>query len=516
MAQAQDDLKPGCAGDESLFAAIRSAAPDGKRIFLRDVSGRQLTYGEMFAETARLANCLWAAGLRPGDRLVAQVEKSVAALLLPLACMRMGAIYLPLNPAYTLAEIEYFLGDAEPACVVASPDKEASIASLLGPNAPVLALSDDGRTGSLVEQSRGMAHQFEDIPRAANDLAAILYTSGTTGRSKGAMLTHRNLVSNALALRDLWRFTDADVLLHALPIYHTHGLFTATNTILMAGASMIFLPRFEPGLIFAHLRESTAMMGVPTFYTRLLSDPRLTREATAHMRIFISGSAPLLPEAHREWQARTGHAILERYGMTETNMITSNPYAAERRAGAVGFPLPDVELRIADVESGALAPRGEIGVIEVHGPNVCRGYWRKPEQTAKAFRADGYFITGDLGRIDEDGYVHIVGRAKDLVISGGFNVYPCEVELEIDAIPGVLESAVIGIPHPDLGEAVAAIVIRAPQAVIDEKEVIAMLRGRLARFKIPRRIVFCDALPRNPMGKVQKNVLRDAYRDLLM
>ena len=318
------------------------------------------------------------------------------------------------------------------------------------------------------------------------------------------MLTHRNLVSNALALRDLWRFADADILLHALPIYHTHGLFTATNTILMAGASMIFLPRFEPGLIFAHLRESNAMMGVPTFYTRLLSDLRLTREATAHMRIFISGSAPLLPEAHREWQARTGHAILERYGMTETNMITSNPYAAERRAGTVGFPLADVELRIADVESGALAPRGEIGVIEVRGPNVCKGYWRKPEQTAKAFRADGYFITGDLGRIDEDGYVQIVGRAKDLVISGGFNVYPREVEIEIDAIPGVLESAVIGIPHPDLGEAVAAIVVREPQAVIDEKEVIAMLRGRLAQFKLPRRIVFCDALPATQWEKCRR------------
>jgi len=510
MAQMQDQLKP----DEGLFAAIRTAAPDGERLFVRDARGRELAYGEMFAETARIANCLRAAGLSPGDRLAVQVEKSIEALLLPLACMRMGAIYLPLNPAYTLAEVEYFLADAEPACVVAQLSKQSSIQSLLGGKAQVLGLSDDGQTGSLIEHLRGMADQFGDIPRAANDLAAILYTSGTTGRSKGAMLTHRNLVSNALALRDLWRFTRDDTLLHALPIYHTHGLFTATNTVLMAGASMIFLPRFDTDSIFAHLPECTAMMGVPTFYTRLLNDPRLTRGTVAHMRLFISGSAPLLPETHAEWRERTGHAILERYGMTETNMITSNPCAGERRAGTVGFPLPDVELRIADRVSGASLPDGEIGVIEVRGPNVCKGYWRKPEQTAEAFRDDGFFITGDLGRIDSDCYVQIVGRATDLVISGGFNVYPREVEMEIDVIPGVLESAVIGLPHSDFGECVAAVVVLKPDAALEEAEVVAALRPRLANFKLPKRVVFRDELPRNAMGKVQKNVLRESYRDL--
>ena len=516
MEQGPRDSNPGLIGDESLFAAIRTAAPDETRVFVYDPDVRHFTYGEMFAETARLANCLWGAGVRPGDRLAVQVEKSITALLLPLACMRTGAIYLPLNPAYTLAELEYFIADAEPACVIARTEKQTSIESLLAGKVVVLGLSDDERSGSLVERMRAMPDRFRDVPRAADDLAAILYTSGTTGRSKGAMLTHRNLVSNAVALRDLWRFTKDDVLLHALPIYHTHGLFTATNTVLMAGASMIFLPRFDAELVFAHLPQCTAMMGVPTFYTRLLGDPRLSREAAAHMRVFISGSAPLLPETHREWFDRTGHAILERYGMTETNMITSNPYDGERRAGMVGFPLPGVELRIADRGSGAALPQGEIGVIEVRGPNVCKGYWRKPEQTAEAFRGDGFFITGDLGRFDEDGYVQIVGRAKDLVISGGFNVYPREIELEIDALPGVLESAVIGVPHPDFGEGVMAVVVCRPGATIEEAEVIVALRLRLAKFKLPKHIVFRDALPRNAMGKVQKNVLREAYRDLFV
>ncbi len=514
MGQTWHDSKPVTPGDESLFAAIRSTAADGTRIFLRPASGQQVTYGELFAETARMANCLWTAGLRPGDRLAVQVEKSAPALLLPLACMRMGAIYLPLNPAYTRAELEYFLSDAEPACVVASMEKQASIEGLVAGKAGVLGLSDNGRRGSLVERAREMLDQFSDIPRAADDLAAILYTSGTTGRSKGAMLTHRNLVSNAMTLRDLWHFTEDDVLLHALPIYHTHGLFTATNTILLAGASMVFLPRFDADVIFANLGECTTMMGVPTLYTRLLSDPRLTRESVAHMRVVISGSAPLLPETYQEWLERTGQAILERYGMTETNMITSNPYNGERRAGTVGFPLPGVELRIVDGESGVSLSDGEIGLIELRGPNVCKGYWRKPEQTGKAFRADGFFVTGDLGRIDDDGYVQIVGRAKDLVISGGFNVYPREVEFEIDAISGVLESAVIGVPHPDFGEGVTAVVVCKPDAAIGEPDVIAALRSRLAKYKLPKRVVFRDTLPRNAMGKVQKNALRDIYRDL--
>jgi len=498
-----------------LFASIRASMPERSCAFLRGGDVRLVTYGGMLAHSGRLANCLWRAGLRPDDRLAVQVEKSAEALLLYLACLRIGAAYLPLNPAYRIAELEYFLADAEPACVVARPESGPAMASLLrGGKAAVLGLSDDGQSGSLIERAREMPDDFEDVPRNGDDLAAILYTSGTTGRSKGAMLTHRNLVSNALALRDLWRFTGDDVLLHALPIYHTHGLFTATNTILMAGASMIFLRRFDPEPIFAHLPACTAMMGVPTFYTRLLNDPRLTRDVCAHMRVFISGSAPLLPETHREWLDVTGHAILERYGMTETNMITSNPYAGERRAGTVGFPLPGVELRIVDRESAAPLPEGEIGVIELRGPNVCKGYWRKPEQTADVFRADGFFVTGDLGRIDGGGYVQIVGRAKDLIISGGFNVYPREVEMEIDAVPGVLESAVIGIPHPDFGEGVAAVVVRRPGATLDQSELIAALRPRLAGYKLPKRVIFCDALPRNAMGKVQKNALRNTYRDL--
>jgi malonyl-CoA/methylmalonyl-CoA synthetase len=327
------------------------------------------------------------------------------------------------------------------------------------------------------------------------------------------MLSGRNLLSNARTLCDLWRFTQADVLVHALPIYHTHGLFTATNTILMAGASMILLPRFDPDLVFVSLPEATAMMGVPTFYTRLLADPRLGREAVAHMRVFISGSAPLLAETHRAFLQRTGHAILERYGMTETNMIASNPYDAERIAGTVGFPLPGVEVRIAD-GSGAPLPEGEIGGIEVKGPNVCKGYWRKSEQTAAAFRADGFFITGDLGCFDARGYLHIVGRAKDLVISGGFNIYPKEVEMEIDALPGVVESAVIGVPHADLGEAVVAFVVRETGAAVAEAEILAALREHLARYKLPRQIVFVDVLPRNAMGKVQKTLLREAHHAL--
>ena len=514
MVRATPDSKCGAFSDKGLFAAVRTAAPDAAHIFLRDAGGRQFTYGEMFAQTARIANCLQDAGIRPGDRLAAQVEKSIEALLLPLACMRMGAIYLPLNPAYTPAEIEFFLSDAEPACVVVRTERQAAVESLLGSRATVLGLSDDGQTGTLIERSRRMPDRFDDIPQTWSDLAAILYTSGTTGRSKGAMLTHGNLVSNATTLRNLWRFTDDDVLLHALPIYHTHGLFTATNTILLSGASMVLLPRFDADSIFAHLRTCTTMMGVPTFYTRLLNDPRLSREAVSHMRVFICGSAPLLPETHHKWLMRTGHAILERYGMTETNMITSNPYEGDRRPGTVGFPLPGIELRITDREKGNALPNGEIGVIELRGPNVCSGYWRAPERTAEAFRSDGYFITGDLGRIDADGYVHIVGRDRDLVISGGLNVYPREVEIEIDAIPGVLESAVIGIPHPDLGECVIAVVIAKSGAALEETRLIAALSARIAKFKLPRRAVFRDELPRNAMGKVQKNALRKIYRDL--
>jgi malonyl-CoA/methylmalonyl-CoA synthetase len=363
--------------------------------------------------------------------------------------------------------------------------------------------------GSLIDAANKAPKDFADVPREDDDLAAILYTSGTTGRSKGAMLTHRNLSSNALTLKDYWRFTDQDVLLHALPIYHTHGLFVASNTLLLAGGAMIFLPKFDADEVMRFLPKATSMMGVPTFYVRLCKHPGLTKAATAHMRLFVSGSAPLLAETHDEFRAKTGHAILERYGMTETSMNTSNPYDGDRIAGTVGFPLPGVELRIADPESGAVLKQGEIGVIEVRGPNVFPGYWRMPEKTQAEFRADGFFITGDVGKVDERSYVHIVGRAKDLIITGGFNVYPKEVESEIDALPGVVESAVIGCPHPDFGEGVTAVVVLQKGANADEKAIIANLESKLAKFKLPKRVIFVDDLPRNTMGKVQKNVLRE-------
>jgi malonyl-CoA/methylmalonyl-CoA synthetase len=497
----------------NLYDLITAHAPESERLFLRTPEGRRLTYGEMFQAAGRYASLLAGLGVCPGDRVAVQVEKSPDAILLYLGCLRAGAVYLPLNTGYTLAEVEYFLGDAEPRLVVCTPERlqgMATLAAKLGVGA-VETLGDDGRSGSLIEKVAACPTDFAPVPREANDLAAILYTSGTTGRSKGAMLTHNNLASNALILKDYWRFTDKDVLIHALPIYHTHGLFVATNIVLLAGAQMVFLAKFDARQVIGLMGEATSLMGVPTFYTRLLMEPGLTREAAAHMRLFISGSAPLLAETHREFSARTGHAILERYGMTETNMSTSNPYDGDRIAGTVGFPLPGVALRIVDPETGAPLPKGEIGMIEVKGPNVFAGYWRMPEKTASEFRADGFFITGDLGVIDERGYVSIVGRGKDLIISGGLNVYPKEVEGEIDALPGVEESAVFGLPHPDFGEAVTAAVVLKPGAKLTEVEVVGALQDRLARFKLPKRVVFVSALPRNAMGKVQKALLRETY-----
>ena len=397
---------------------------------------------------------------KPGDRVAAQVEKSVEAIVLYLATVRAGGVFLPLNTGYTPAEVEYFLGDAEPAVFVCDPARYASLEPIAtAAGAQVLTLDADGG-GSLTEAAAARPTPSRPSSASADDLAALLYTSGTTGRSKGAMLTHGNLVSNAEALRETWRYTADDVLIHALPIFHTHGLFVATNVTLFSGASMLFLPRFDVDQVFELMPRATVLMGVPTFYVRLLQDDWLTAEATAHMRLFVSGSAPLLAETHREWKARTGHAILERYGMTETNMNASNPYDGERVAGTVGFPLPG--RRDPDHRSGerrASSPQGEIGMIEVRGPNVFKGYWRMPEKTAAEFRDDGFFITGDLGKFDERGYLHIVGRGKDLIITGGYNVYPKEIETEIDAIPGVVESAVIGVPHRDFGEGVTAVVV---------------------------------------------------------
>jgi len=494
---------------DTLLSLYRRDQPPPDKPFLETPEGRVLTRGDFWALSGRLARAVRASGVRPGDRVAVQAEKSPEALALYLACLRAGAVYLPLNTAYTRHELDYFISDAEPALVVCRPELREAIAGER-PGIAVETLGADGQ-GSLTEQAAREPEDFEDEAAAPDDLAAILYTSGTTGRSKGAMLTHANLASNARTLVEVWRFTGEDVLLHALPIYHSHGLFVATNVALLSGASQLFLPRFDADQVLELLPRATTMMGVPTFYTRLLEHPGLTRERVAHMRLFISGSAPLLASTHREFEARTGHAVLERYGMTETNMNTSNPYVGQRVAGTVGFPLPGVELRIAEAKTGRVLPSGEVGVIELKGPNVFKGYWRMPEKTAEDFRPDGFFITGDLGRIDEKGYVHIVGRDKDLIITGGFNVYPKEIELEIDALEGVAESAVIGLAHPDFGEAVTAVVVPKRGAGLDEAAIQRALAGRLARFKLPKRVFILEELPRNAMGKVQKALLRERF-----
>ena len=495
----------------NLFSRLFDTIDDPARLAIETTDGQRITYGELISRTGQMANVLVSRGVKPGDRVAAQTEKSVPGLVLYLAAVRAGAVYLPLNTAYTLNELEYFIGDAEPSLVVCDPARAEGIGAIAAKvGARVETLGADGK-GSLTEAAARAPAQFETAARADDDLAAILYTSGTTGRSKGAMLSHDNLASNSLTLVDYWRFTRDDVLIHALPIYHTHGLFVASNVTLFARASMIFLPKLDPDLIVKLMARSTVLMGVPTFYTRLLQSPALTKESTRHMRLFISGSAPLLADTHREWFARTGHAVLERYGMTETNMNTSNPYDGQRVPGAVGHPLPGVTLRVTDPETGKELPCESIGMIEVKGPNVFKGYWRMPEKTKAEFRDDGFFITGDLGKIDGDGYVHILGRGKDLVISGGFNVYPKEIESEIDAMPGVIESAVIGVPHADFGEGVTAVLVCDKGAKVDETSVLKALDGRLAKFKMPKRVIVVDELPRNAMGKVQKNILRDTY-----
>lgn len=497
--------------NDNLFQHIRRVA-DPARPLIHPPGQAPLSYASCFAVAARFAHVLAHHGVKPGDRVAVQVEKSPNALCLYLACLRMGAVYLPLNTGYTPAELAYFVGDAEPRLFVCATKNLEKIAAAL-PLQAFLTLDDDGEGGSLVREAQAMTPDFTDADVTRSDLASILYTSGTTGRSKGAMLSHGNLVSNAETLKELWRFTADDVLLHALPIFHIHGLFVACNITLISGASMILLPKFDLDAIFRALPSATVMMGVPTFYTRLLADPRLEPEITRNIRLFVSGSAPLLADTHREWQARTGHAILERYGMTETNMNTSNPYDGARVPGSVGLPLPGVELRIA-AKDGTALPQGEIGGIEVRGPNVFKGYWRMPDKTAAEFRSDGFFITGDLGRIDENGYVHILGRDKDLIISGGFNVYPKEIESLIDELPGVVESAVVGLPHRDFGEGVTACVVAAASAGLTEKAVLEALSGRLAKFKHPKRVLFVEELPRNTMGKVQKNLIREQFRNL--
>ena len=499
----------------NLFDLLLERAPRRDKLAIDAPDGQSLTYAELYARAGRAARALIDCGVEPGDRVAAQIDKSPDCVALALACFKAGAALLPLNPAYTLAELEYFLADAAPALTICRPQALAptrALAARLG----LKAVESLGarRDGGFAERIAAARDEAPTAPRAPDDLAAILYTSGTTGRSKGAMLTHANLSSNALALAELWRFSADDVLIHALPVFHTHGLFVAVNVALVAGATMIFQPRFDADALVAALPRATTLMGVPTFYTRLIDHPGLTREATAHMRLFVSGSAPLLAETHARWREKTGHVVLERYGMTETNMITSNPYDGERRPGAVGLPLPGVSLRVADPETGAVQPQGAVGVVEVKGPNVFKGYWRMPEKTASEFRADGFFITGDLGAVDADGYLNIVGRAKDLIISGGFNVYPKEIESEIDAIDGVIESAVIGVPHRDLGEGVTAVVVTRSGAHLDETAILSALAGRLAKYKQPKRVLFAAELPRNAMGKVQKAALRETHKEI--
>jgi malonyl-CoA/methylmalonyl-CoA synthetase len=498
--------------NDNLYALFESRFPaDRGQPLLFLEGGRECSYGEAEETCARYASFLAGLGLAPGDRVAVQVEKSPEALLLYLACLRGGLVYLPLNSAYQEGEVGYFLENAEPGAVIAQPRSLpwlAPLASRLGIR-PVFSLDEQGG-GSFVEAARGSGNRFETVARGADDLAAILYTSGTTGRSKGAMITHRNLASNARVLHAYWGFRPGDILVHMLPLFHVHGLFVACHCALMNGTGLRFHAKFDAKRAIEDFRTSTVFMGVPTFYTRLLTEAGLSREACAGMRLFVSGSAPLLAETHAEFESRTGHRILERYGMTETGMLTSNPLEGERRPGTVGFPLPGTSVRVVG-DDGAPCAAGEIGHIQVSGDNVLPGYWRMPEKNREEFTPDGYFRTGDVGSFSADGYLSIVGRSKDLIITGGYNVYPKEVELAIDELPAVAESAVVGVPHPDFGEAVTAVVVpRNGMPEPTEAEIVAWLKSRLANFKVPKRVFVVKELPRNAMGKVQKNVLRES------
>ena len=508
--------------DRNLYAALREAFPaalDG--IAIETDGGAAYSWRDLERGTAMIANLLDRLDLPPGSRIAAHTDKSVEALMLYLATLRAGHVYLPLNNAYQASEVEYFVGDAEPAVVVCAARNFPWVSTLAfrAGTRHVFTL-DEGGAGSLLQRAAAQGDTHRVAPRRGDDLAAIVYTSGTTGRSKGAMLSHRNLLSNARVLKDYWDWRADDVLIHALPIFHVHGLFVAVHGALLNGSPMLWLAKFEPKAVLERLPRATVFMGVPTLYTRLLAEPGLTREACARMRLFISGSAPLLEDTFEAFRERTGHTILERYGMSETVMLTSNPCRREdgrdgrwRVGGTVGLPLPGVGVRVVDDAARAL-PAGEIGDVQVRGPNVFSGYWRMPEKTREEFSADGWFKTGDVGRFDAHGYLTIVGRSKDLVISGGFNVYPAEVEGLINALPGVAESAVVGVPHPDFGEAVVAVVVRRAGATLDGESIIAALKQRIAHFKVPKRVFVADELPRNAMGKVQKNLLRRQHEAL--
>jgi malonyl-CoA/methylmalonyl-CoA synthetase len=500
----------------NLYTLFASRFPqDRTSCCIETGAGPRDSWDDIDRSSARIANLLASLGLPRDARVAVQVEKSPEAVMLYLATLRAGLVYLPLNTAYRAAEIDYFLQDAEPSVVVCSPanaDWVRPLAARAG-TSHVYTLDElrDGRNaGTLLDSAAAHPDSFSTIQREADDLAAILYTSGTTGRSKGAMLTHGNLASNALVLRDYWRWQPGDVLLHALPLFHIHGLFVACNGALVNGSKMIFLPSFDSAEVVRQLPRATVFMGVPTYYTRLLDHPDFNRAACAGIRLFISGSAPLLAATFSAFSERTGHTILERYGMSETAMLSSNPYDGERVPGSVGLPLPGVSIRIVDRDGQGCATDA-IGDIQVRGPNVFKGYWRMPEKTAEEFTADGYFKTGDVGKFDANGYLWIVGRSKDMIISGGYNVYPKEVEAVIDGMDGVLESAVIGVPHADFGEAVVAVVVPESGATLSEAGIIASLKERIANFKVPKQVHFVDELPRNTMGKVQKNLLRSRY-----
>ncbi|HSV82497.1 MAG TPA: malonyl-CoA synthase [Ramlibacter sp.] len=504
--------------NSNLFTALRAAFPqDLYSVAIETDTGLHYSWRDLDRGTAMIANLLQSLGLEEGARVAVQVEKSVEAVMLYLATLRAGYAFLPLNTAYQKAEIEYFVGNAEPAVVVCSPANFGWISKIAfqAGTRHVFTLGED-RNGTLLQRAGQHADHQQPVAREADDLAAILYTSGTTGRSKGAMLTHGNLLSNAQVLKTYWGWREGDVLIHALPIFHVHGLFVALHGALLNGSKILWFGKFDPKRVIDRFRDATVFMGVPTLYTRMLAESRLNPVAARHMRLFISGSAPLLLETFTAWKERTGHTILERYGMSETAMLTSNPYDekdGERRGGTVGFPLPGVGLRVRG-DDGQDLPAGEIGGIQVKGPNVFKGYWRMPEKTREEFTEDGWFKTGDVGKVDARGYVTIVGRSKDLIISGGYNVYPAEIEAYLNDLPGVAESAVVGVPHPDFGEVGVAVVIPKPDVQLDGEELMGALKSQLANFKIPKRAFVVQELPRNTMGKVQKNLLRDQYKAL--
>ena len=505
----------------NLYALFASRFPaDSTACCIETHDGQYYSWGDIERASARIANLLGSLDLPSGARIAAQVEKSPEALILYLATLRAGFVYLPLNTAYRAAEIEYFIGDAEPAVFVCTPQNFGWVAQIAfkAGTRHLFTLDEGGNgrrnSGSLLARAMHHPDSFDTVEKQADDLAVILYTSGTTGRSKGAMLSHGNIGSNAQVLQQYWHWQAGDVLLHALPLFHIHGLLVAANGALLNGSKMIFLPKFEAAEVCRQLPRSTVFMGVPTYYVRLLASGGFDRGTCRNIRLFVSGSAPLLADTFAEFAERTGHTILERYGMSETAMLTSNPYAQERRGGTVGQPLPGVSLRLMGTDSeghSAVCGAGEIGDIQVKGPNVFHGYWRMPEKTAEEFTADGYFKTGDVGRFDNQGYLSIVGRSKDLIISGGYNVYPKEIESVLDEIDGVLESAVIGVPHIDFGEAVTAVIVKRPEAKLTTADVIALMKTSIANFKVPKQVFFADELPRNTMGKVQKNVLREQY-----